>query len=318
MKKIIFILFIISNSYSAFEYQNFTARAIVFNDSYVAISDESGGSFYNPAGIAKINNFEIGGTYALLNTGLELESQNIFCFNSALKIKNIGNFAFNWASLNIKSLYSENSFVLTYATKITNLFKINETTIKDMHLGINLKYLGHSYYMKEIDFDPVFENKNSKYSFTIDTGILNTFYIKNIPFNFGLSIFNILPGDVGLIEKESLPLTIKLGVSHYLQHYDFLKFFRKENTILAFGISYKMISEMTEYYDISLAWENTFFNKIFVFRTGFNLESFNFGLGINYKFNNLIKNFMLDYSFTFPFYIKNTNGTHTISTMIKF
>lgn len=320
MKKILIVImiFMYTHIYASFEQQSWSARATAMGDAFVAVADDGSAPFYNPAGIAQIERYEIDGMYSKLFAGLDVENIGLYFASATVPLQKIGVFNFSWASYSVISLYQENTFVLNYANKLKPIISGgDDALLENMLIGINLKYLGHGYLMDTGD-DPVFgtgtSKRTSKYSFGLDLGLMTKLYLKQSQkyFQAGLAVFNIIQPDVGLNSPDPVPLMVKFGIAYPLPEYGFFESIGMESPLPAVAITYQ-----EEDFNFHLGWENKFFNKILAFRFGTSLNDFNMGIGGNFAMGTTLL-FELDYAFTLPYYIIRSVGNHKVSFIVRF
>lgn len=312
---ILFLIINISITYAAFEIQDWSARATAMGEAFVAISDDGSAPHYNPAGIAQIEKYEIQGMYSKLFAGLDIENTGLYFTSVSVPMKKTGTINLSWAAFSVKSLYQENTFILNYANKLNQFFpNSNDIFMENTFIGINLKYLGHSYYVSSLVEDPVFKNGTSKYSFGLDIGIISKFFVKESQkyFQAGLAIFNIIQPDVGLNTSDTVPVIIKCGSVYPLKEYKFFQSIGIESPLISVAVTYK-----EEDFNFHIGWENKFFKNILALRLGTSLQSFNTGLGVNFVIKNVMS-FELDYAFSFPYYVIKSVGNHRASFICRF
>lgn len=165
---------------------------------------------------------------------------------------------------------------------------------------MNLKYLRKSYSSDSYTAtDPLFtENGRSSSSLGIDLGC---FYKIAPKYTAGLMLRNLNQPDMGIKDKDSLPIEYKAGVSYWM---------RNGVVDLDFGLS-----EGNFYSSVGSEY---WLHKKFAGRLGFligNNDRRNFNIGFGSKFSM----FYMDYAFSLPIGgISGTSGSHNISFSIKF
>lgn len=199
----ILILFITPNGFAAFNDIGVGARPLGLGGAFVALADDSNASNYNAAGLAYIENIHLGATYSQRFNGLI----NYSTVRGVFPIGIVGTVGADIGFLSEDSgIYNEQTLRFSYAN----------TIIKQMGVGINLKYFGTAY-DEENEF--VIENsyfaQTSSSAFSLDIGLM----VK--PFNslnIGLSVENIVPADISIsdVESDTIPLNFRAGVAYRL------------------------------------------------------------------------------------------------------
>jgi LysM repeat protein len=281
------------NANSAFLDIGYGARPVAMGQAFTAISDDINAIHTNPAGLAFISNPEMSALYGRMYDGLSDDSeigQSHFGFAAPVKKYIPGAIGFSWEELSLTEAYSESSFTLSYGTEV----------YKNMFGGLNLKMLRKSYSSDIYTAaDPLFNNNGySKTGFALDLGGL---YRLNSQYTLGLVIKNINQPDMGLADKDTVPMVVRGGLAYW-----------KNNGVLDLDMSYSDSD-----YDIAMGVEHWLSNK-FTLRFGLlagNDSRRNFNLGIGSRFNS----FQFDYAFSLPIGgIAQTNGSHKLSFSMRF
>lgn len=317
MKRIIIMLLISSipiNLFCAFEDYGWGTRSMGLGGAYVALSDDSSGVFHNPAGISTMKNAEVSFMYAGLLTGLDMESLGIMQTGGVYHFQKIGSTAVNWSRFKASNLYTEDTVVLTYANNINQLI---HTMDDNIYIGANIKMFHSHYQLYEgIQDDPVFANGDTQNAFGIDLGCLVKFDSHNADdYNsLGISVFNINQPDIGLKQRDVIPLQIKGGFSYPLSvRNNFFKSIHVNRSITLISISYININDV----NVHFGWENWFFKDLLSFRMGGNLNELGGGMGLKYS---LKKPFEIhfNYAFLYPLKVRDTYGSHRASLSMRF
>lgn len=293
---------------AAFQDIGWGARPYGMGGAFVALSDDGNASFWNPAGLDRLEQKELCFMYAKPYLGLEGVDWGLLSFAYAhpVKQKKLGVFGLNATSFNIADLYREYSFSLSYAWLVSPA----------VHGGLSVKYLYHQYKWddetKNLD-DPVVKAGDSKGNISFDLGTI----IKPGRFSFGACLKNINQPDVGLYYKDKVPLEIRAGTAYNLG--DIRAF---EDMVLTFDASYRnqdwaKDTRMNFY----LGGESWFRYHTFGLRSGLNftqsnLNELTFGLSLNKAAGRFI--LVIDYSVAWSMNIKDNLGTHRISTGARF
>ena len=278
------------------------------------MADDGSAGLYNPAGIGLVERPELNGMYSLLMPGLDIESLGLASGSVTISSKKKGTFGLESPSFNAAGLYQENTIFLNYANRLSSFIKTTDVLLKNMIVGVNLKYLGHGFFSDSWKDEAVFANGMTKYAFTVDAGAITRFYLKDSPdyFTAGLALFNIIEPDVGLSHSDPVPLIVKFGISYPLKGFKFFKTYKIESPLPAIAITYQ-----DSVFDFHAGWENKFFSSLLSFRLGTSLEAFNTGVGFNLPAGKEMT-LHLNYCFTFPYYISSTFGNHRVSFAMDF
>ncbi len=320
MRRVIIILFLIlfcsSFIYASFEVYGWGTRAAALGGAYVALADDPSGPFYNPSCIAYMERAEASFMYSGLLTGMDMDSSlSVMRSGTVIINENIGNMAFNWARFRVSSLYSEDTFVLTYANNMNNFKKSFD---KNLSAGINIKIFKSRFQLYDDSFnnDPVFQEGNSKSTFGIDAGIMYRIGKRKKDYKdyrVGLSVLNINKPDIGLMDKDIIPMQIKGGFFYPISvKNNFLKNLQINRSIVAFSLSYVDSSDI----NVHVGMENIFFKDLLHFRFGGNLNEVGGGLGIQYALKKI--EMLFNYTFLYPLKVKSTSGTHRTSLSVRF
>lgn len=281
------------NANSAFLDIGYGARPVAMGQAFTAISDDINAIHTNPAGLAFITNPEMSALYGRMYDGLSDDSeigQSHFGFAAPIEKHIPGVLGFSWEELSLTEVYSESSFTLSYGTEV----------YKNMFGGLNIKMLRKSYSSDIYTVtDPLFNNNGySKSGFALDLGGL---YRINSQYTLGLVIKNINQPDMGLADKDIVPMVVRGGLAYW-----------KNNGVIDLDMSYSDSD-----YDIAMGVEHWLTNK-FTLRFGLlagNDSRRNFNLGIGSRFNS----FQFDYAFSLPMGgIAQTNGSHKLSFSMRF
>ncbi|MBU2530804.1 MAG: hypothetical protein KKD35_07170, partial [Elusimicrobia bacterium] len=281
------------NSNSAFIDIGYGARPVAMGQAFTAISDDINATHTNPAGLAFLTAPEISALYGRMYEGLSDDSeigQGYFGFAAPIKKYIPGTLGFSWQELSLSEFYCESSFTLSYGTEV----------YKNMFGGLNVKMLRKSY-SSDIytEADPLFTNNGySKSGIALDLGGL---YRINSQYTLGLVIKNINQPDMGIADKDIVPMQIRGGLAYW-----------KNNGVIDLDIGYSDSD-----YDIAMGVEHWLSNR-FTLRFGLlagNDSRRNFNLGLGSRFNS----FQFDYAFSLPIGgIAQTSGSHRLSFSMRF
>jgi nucleoid-associated protein YgaU len=289
-----------------YEFLGIGARPAGMGSAYTAMADDSYGIYYNPGGISFAAYSGVSAEYSRfwmgLTDGSNLSDGSLSYVHPLANSKT--SLGMSWRSFSLAGYYTENAMTFAWARKMT----------QTLGLGVGLKYLTQGYTMDEYTLgsyagmspDPVFDGgrKSAKAAVALDPGVLWNFY----PDYFaGVSIININQPDIGIAEKELLPMVLNAGIAYRYDYAHLNKF------NLAFGATYSDGDMKTQ-----AGIEKWFGKKSWAIRagTGFGARQyFNVSVGATVAF----KSARIDYSASLPLgSFSRTDGTHRISITYEF
>lgn len=310
MKKIISLIFLAStfaapSLYGAFDDFGWGVRPLAMGGAYTAVADDANGPLFNPSGAVYITKFEVSLASAKLFTGLEGVDIGQNYFSAVRSIgEEAGSVGVTWHSLYTPALYREDTFVLTYARKLNDIFNTDNL---DVSVGTNLKYLKHEYDLdKRTKNDPVFENGTIKGNYAVDAGVM--VYSRDICTSFGFSAKNLNEPDLGLKTEDKVTREYALGAAYITQECGLLDL---ENLT----ISFDAVNKGRKTYGRT-GIETGFSNNKFVMRMGH--QSAYFSLGFGYKLPLTESDTVdIDYTFAWPLQVENSLGTHRLGLILR-
>lgn len=181
------------------------ARPLGLGGAFVALADDSNASNYNAAGLAYITNINLGATYAQRFSGLV----NYSIIASVIPGGRLGTIGADVGFLSEDSgIYNEHTFRFSYA----------RTLIKQIGIGVNLKYFSTSYdeANESVKENPYFADAQSSSAFSFDIGLM----VKPIEsLHIGLSAENLVPADISISDEETdtIPQNIRAGIVYRLE-----------------------------------------------------------------------------------------------------
>jgi len=279
-----------------FDYLGVGARPAALGNCYTAFSDDAYGIYYNPGAIAFAKDPQLSTEFGQLWTGLTDGSNLSNGYLGAIYPKNDHAYGFSIQRFSLSGSYTENTIAFAYSQKVT----------KNASLGVNVKQLQQAYTMDEytrVDDAFGYGSLATKSAVGIDPGLLWQFYPD---YFMGLSIINLNQPDVGLAEKESLPIILNFAAGYRYNY---------PSNDFNLGIG---ISQSEGDYKILSGVEKSLFNGLLALRAGFGFgtkqySGMSFGTGFKFK------QAQVDYSISLPMGgIKGTNGTHRVSLAYKF
>lgn len=306
------------HSWAAFKNIGWSARSAGMGTAYTAISDDASGILFNPAGIVQAEENEINLMYAKLFAGLDEVDLGLKYGAFLFPTKTGGTFGFNWANFTSDGKYQEDIITISYARKLNELIKYycKQRLVPEISLGINVKYLVHSYTLDErAKIDPVFENNNSKGDVSVDLGMLVKPSPKAFPgLTTGLVFKNINYPDVGLKTKDSVPMEIVYGLA-----YKASKILALSDVLTSIDVSYRNQEwgNDEDKINVHVGMEAWTINKMVALRLGGNYTEVSAGFGVRVPEGFGLK-LKLDYAFLFPFHIQESMGTHRVSLSYSF
>lgn len=298
---------------AAFKDMGWSARSAGMGGAFTAVSDDSSGILYNPAGLTQAKRAEVNLMHAKLFAGLDEVDLGLSYGALLFPTKNMGTFAANWANFSSINQYREDTVSIAYAGSLNALIK---RLVPEISFGINIKYLSHSYTLDERTRpDPVFADGSSKASMALDCGI----WSRPIPnwcsgLSAGLVFKNINHVDIGLKTKDIVPMELRYGLAYKIN-----KYWGIRNILTSFDYVYRdqEWGSDEDKMNLHFGMEAWVFNEILGFRLGGNYNELTsgFSVGSPEKFN---LNLKLDYAFLWPMKISETLGTHRISLTYGF
>lgn len=202
----IILLIFLSTTYSSFAAFNdigVGARPLGLGGAFVALADDSNAANYNAAGLAYIEENQIGATHAQRFSGL-------ITYNTIGGIVPLGKAGAFGANIGIlaedSQIYREQTVRVSYG----------KTLFKQLGVGINLKFFGITFdeTTEFVAENPYFARTSSS-ALSFDLGVIAK------PFNslsIGVSVENILPADISISENQtdSVPQNVRVGLAYNL------------------------------------------------------------------------------------------------------
>ncbi len=288
--------------HAAFQDAGWGARPVGMGGAFAAIADDSNASLFNPAGLTQVQSHEFSAMYARLFSGLTLYSgddtvrlgQSYLAYAS--KPTKFGSLGLSWANFTTTHLYREDSVALSWAKPVMD----------GLSVGTNVKYLRRSLALDARTVnDPVFSGGNDASAISLDAGVLYKLQ-ENVfeGLRVGLAAKNINQPNVGFKEKDTVPLEWRLGLAYQANQMPWL--------VPAFDVTRRRGE--TGYHGGLESW---LFGNTLGLRAGGNKNEASAGLSyfqsVNKKFG-----FRLDYGFTIPFQVEDTNGSHRFQATLYF
>lgn len=320
-----------------FDDQGAGARAIGMGNSFVALSDDAFGMYYNPAGLGFIRAAQIGADFGYLHPTLTDQSNLMSGFagivipiirvkaanelhGSTVPATAGGVDVSSAASAAAPEAVSTDTIkmpvyqhlgsiavgwkyfsLLDYYQESAYYLGYGHAFTDRLAVGFNVKYLQEKYTMTDyLRLSPVFDygNRSAVTAVSGDIGIL---YNLAPRFFMGMSVSDINQPNLGLMEQDQLPATGRVGIAW------------REN-YLSWALD-GMVRENQWYY--STGFER-FIGKVLGVRMGLTYGGRNYfvvagGIGIN------LYRVQLDYVMQFPIMgLRDTSGTHRMSVTLRF
>lgn len=293
----------LNNSAAAFMRMGIGAREIAMGEAGSAISRDVASGYWNPAGLNKIKDIEVGVMY---NFSMNLDRSHQYA--AIAKPFDFGTLAFNWINAGVSDIEgyddagnatgtfndSQHNFSVSYANQW-----------KDLAWGLTPKF-----YFSTLDGE-------TKTGMGLDLGAR---YDVNQYLEAGLMLRDLLGGYAG----DRVPMEMALGVAAYpligVTLAADLKWEQRENPYLAVGAEYWTSIGKDPEADSKLSvisvkerstWEDVFSYAQTGVRLGFNEGRFSAGTGIRFR------NFQLDYVFRLNNH-EIMSDDHIISMIFRF
>ena len=300
--------------HAAFEDSGFGARPAGMGQAFTAIADDSNAPLYNPAGLVQVQWNEASAMYSDLFSGLTLYSGNAQTGSDQVSINqsylayvskptSLGSFGISWANFNTSHLYREDSVALSYARNLGDFVPVLDNTLS---LGVNLKYLHRGFTLDaQTVNDPVFNGGSTSSAMTGDVGLL--YKPDGGPlegWRVGLTAQNITQPNVGFQAQDPVFLEWRLGFAY-------------QNRLVPWIVPALDFTHTNGVTDVNGGVECWLFHDALGLRAGGNNDEADAGISYYQAINKKL-GFRLDYSFSVPFYVQGTDGTHRVQASVYF
>lgn len=262
-----------------------SARATAMGGSAVAVANDVWAAYYNPAGLAQINQIEVGTSY------LRLFNVSFFSnfFGSAVyplpRKYGTASWSFQYFGVNYKNENISGEYTVSFSHGVYLL--------KDIHSSLALGYSLKAYHWT-LGESLEWGNLGHSTSFGIDVGLLASVYTRTY---LGVYFLNLNNPQIGAYTKHDLPQRIVVGLSY--QPYDGVTTSLDFNRLI--GVGDMQLWGGAEFQVLS--------NLDLRFGATTNPNRFSAGLGIQ------VAQFVLDYALLTH---SELGETHQIGLMIKF
>jgi len=182
---------------SEFTNLSITVRAKGMGEAFVAVADDYGGSYFNPAGLVQMKQRQIGTMYSDLY-GLGLLTHSFLCFAEPATGKGAGEISWNHLSANLEpEKWNYDLFCYSYGQFLSGEKMISEETFSAW--GVNLKYLKQTTELEDAT------------GYGLDVSFLR----RERKLSWGVNLQNVFSQiDWETSKGESIPLNIKIGTAY--------------------------------------------------------------------------------------------------------
>lgn len=275
------------------------ARPAGMGAAFVAVADDANAVLYNPAGFTRVPGVQIMGMYSDLYSGM----------NPALYHGGVDRLGYNFLSLAVpvsstlgtvgaawvqfdSEFYQEDTLTVSYAYPLWPQYGLS--------IGATAKWLQWTAMAGEANDTESFLDDTRKSGTTFDIGILVTPWSG---WDVGASLENVAPADVGMFEKQIVPMILHLGAAY----------------TFAFSEGYldslQPVIEWTSRDDtqrFKAGLEAWWFRHFLALRTGVNNEQFTSGLSLRYVEPQSRLMLQVDYAFSLPLQVSEMSGSHRL------
>jgi len=307
-------LLLVHPAIAAFVEDEWGARPVGMGGAFTAIADDSNAPLYNPAGIVQVQWNEVSAMYSQLFSGLTLYSGNSTTGGDITHLdqsylsyvsrpSRLGSFGISWTNFNATHLYREDAVNLTYAHYLGDFFPVLDNAVS---VGVNAKYLRHSFALDATTVnDPVFKGGTSASAMTADVGILWKPEEGQLEgWRVGLTGQNLTQPNVGFQTVDRVPFEGRLGLAYQSKQMPWL-------------VPALDITRRDSVTGVNGGLESWLFNDALGLRAGANNNEGSAGISY-YQALSKKTGFRLDYSFTVPFSVEGTSGSHRLQLTVYF
>jgi hypothetical protein len=308
-----FILFT-SPVQAAFQDSGWGARPVGMGEAFTAIADDSNAPLYNPAGLVQVQWNELSAMYSRLFSGVSLYSGNASNGGDTVHLDQsylsyvsrasaYGSWGLSWSNFNTTSLYREDSVALSYAHYLGDIIPVLDNQVS---LGANVKYLRRAFTLDAATVnDPVFAAGDARHAYTADVGLLwKPEEGRYEGWRVGFNAQNLTQPDMGFLVTEKVPLEYRLGLAYQ----------DRQRPWLVPALDLTRRDGVT---GVNGGLESWLFNDTLGLRAGANRDQASAGVSY-YQTLGKKTGFRLDYSFTVPYYVDDTTGSHRLQVTVYF
>ena len=299
---------------AAFTEDEWGARPVGMGGAFTAIADDSNAPLYNPAGIVQVQWNEMSAMYSQLFSGLTLYSGNSTTGGDITHLdqsflsyvsrpSRFGSFGISYTNFNATHLYREDTVNLTFAHYLGDIIPVLDNSVS---VGVNAKYLRHSFSLDAATFnDPVFQGGTSASAMTADIGILWKPEEGSLEgWRVGLTGQNLTQPNVGFQTVDRVPFEGRLGFAYQSKQMPWL-------------VPALDLTRRDGQTGVNGGLESWLFNDSLGLRAGANNNEGSAGVSY-YQSLSKKAGFRVDYSFTAPFYVEDSAGSHRLQVTVYF
>ncbi len=301
--------------YAAFLVESFGSRAAGKAGAVIATIDDASAAGWNPAGLANIKEPSALFEYYSPFSGLPGVSLDYMLASLVYPYPEIGHFGISYSVFRGDGIYCEHALSLSAARELNDW--IPDFGKVRVAAGVNLKYLYHGYDWEPMDSgDPILNDpitkKDGAGAFTADLGFIVE-PVEQLP--LGLSFRNIIPADIGLKEKDSVPFSASLGAGYRIYDAGYFKSITPE---LSFIYRDQVWGDPSDKIKLSAGVEAWLKHPSIGIRTGLSSDEVAFGASYGMKAMENIS-MQLDYAAVLPFTpLSDHWGHHRVSLSANF
>jgi len=300
--------------HAAFDNDEWGARPVGMGGAFTGIADDSNASLYNPAGLVQVQWNEMSAMYSRLFSGLTLYSGNstngggtvnldqsyVAYVSKPMKFGSIG---ISWANFNTTSLYREDTVTFSYAHYLGDIIPALDNQVS---FGVNAKYLRRAFTLDPNTInDPVFAAGDSRSGVTGDVGLLWKPEEGQFEgWRVGLTGMNLTQPNVGFQQVDRVPAEYRLGLAYQSRLHPWV--------VPALDLTRR--NGVTGVYGGAESWV---LNDSLGLRAGANQDEGTAGVSY-YQTLGKKTGFRLDYSFSIPYYVQDTAGSHRLQVTVYF
>ncbi len=306
--RLVIILFTLYASrqvlYSAFEDRGWSVRAESMGGTFVSLSDDAGGILYNPAGLNNVFKKSVELLYTKPYLGLPMDESLYLTYLSAVIPFEKFSIGMNYNIFDVVGLYRESGIILSAGTMLSKI----DDRLPDVCLGVNIKMLMLQYSFDEeiLSHQPDLKDKNSKSALSADFGVI---YRPLPELSLGLVVKDINSPDIGVIEKNPVPQTVKFAAGYNLPY-------KKLGDMSVYVEGRYRLQDWGEQIDFGLGAETFFSFYKYAIRFGLNRTSINLGFGYYLSLTDIV-GLQINYGISFSTVVLDNFGTHRISLEFK-
>ena len=282
---------------AAFQILGNGPRPASMGGAFTALADDANAIWFNPAGIAQLQQRQATTMYARLFPGLNFDKLHNFLLGYVQPIGSFGHLGVGWCGLKA-DVYSENVISVAYAKSWRDR----------LYFGVTGKWLQWSADSYTDPITGVSDQDFSNSSIAFDVGALyniGTFF-NYATIKVGAAVQNLNEPNISQSGEDSgkIPRTLRAGLlfdtENYLVEADILRY--GDLTKFLFGVELKTAGP----YDLRV--------RAGTIQLAGDYEGgeFDGGFGIT------VKGISVDYAFLYPMQIKQMGGSHRFSLSYKF